>query len=619
MLDSPAPIAVLWGADGSMIYNHAYSVVAGKRHPELLGKSVVEGWPELASFNRNVMNVGLTGGALSYRDHHLVLYRNGVAEDVWMDLNFSPIRDDEGIPRGVLAIVTEARAETDALEARFEERTRERDTLWRVSRDLFCVFDENSIYLSVNPAWTEVLGYEPEELLGLSYLNLSHPDDVPRLIKAFDVLVHDGIVYIDLRVRHKNGSYREFSWTTIAEGGLFYAYGRDITVRKELEEQLRQSQKMEAIGQLTGGIAHDFNNLLTGIIGSLELMETRMSQGRLENIERYISAAMSSANRAASLTHRLLAFARRQPLAPKPVDLSQLVASMEDLVRRTTGETIEVELACAEDLWLTLCDPNQLENALLNLVINARDAMSDGGKLTISTANTVLNSSFISTHRDRAQGEYVTLCVSDTGTGMPPETVARAFDPFFTTKPIGQGTGLGLSMVYGFAKQSEGQVIINSEVGEGTSVRIFLPRYQGAAETVQMPVTELPTPKIEHDEIVLVVEDEPVVRALIVDVLQDLGYRALQAPDGPSGLKLLESASRIDLLVTDIGLPGMNGRQLADHARKQRPGLKILFITGYAENAAIASGFLEPGMEMITKPFPIEAIASRIREMIERG
>ncbi|WP_441965601.1 PAS domain S-box protein [Microvirga sp. 2MCAF38] len=534
----------------------------------------------------------------------------------------------EGVPRfdgagtflgyvGCNVDITESRIAADELEAKIEERTRERDSLWRVSRDLFCVFGRDGGYRSANPAWREALGYSQEDLVGKTYLDLTHPDDVPKLAKSFEVLKREGLVYIDLRVRNINGTYRWFSWTSVAEGDLFYASGRDITVRKELEEQLRQSQKMEAIGQLTGGIAHDFNNLLTGVVGSLELMQTRIAQGRLESIDRYINAAMSSANRAAALTHRLLAFARRQPLDPKPVALNHLVASMEDLVRRTMGEAIEVELVCADDLWLTLCDPNQLENALLNLVINARDAMSGAGALTIHMENVVLDEIYVAGHRDAEPGQYVTLCVTDTGAGMSPDTVARAFDPFFTTKPIGQGTGLGLSMVYGFAKQSEGQVVIDSEVAKGTSVRIFLPRYDGPAEEAAPSDKQAAASKTDTGETVLVVEDEPVVRGLIVDVLEDLGYRALQAADGPSGLKILEAAGHIDLLVTDIGLPGMNGRQLADHARKYRPDLKILFITGYAENAAIASGFLEVGMEMITKPFPIEVLTKRIRDMIE--
>ncbi|MDB5592701.1 GAF domain-containing protein [Enterovirga sp.] len=385
----------------------------------------------------------------------------------------------------------------------------------------------------------------------------------------------------------------------------------------EAEEQLRQAQKMEAVGQLTGGIAHDFNNLLTGIVGSLDLMQTRMAQGRTENLERYTKAAMSSANRAAALTHRLLAFARRQPLDPKPVDANVLVTSLEDLLRRTIGELIGLEIVTAGGLWPTLCDPHQLESALLNLAINARDAMPDGGKLTIETCNTHLDRAYAAQNRDVVPGQYICVCVTDTGVGMPPEVIARAFDPFYTTKPIGQGTGLGLSMVYGFARQSEGHARIYSEPGQGTTVKIYLPRHRGTVLAEEPPPIRTGAHPPGSGETVLVVEDEPVVRDLVVEVLHDLGYQALEAIDGPSGLAVLQSGARVDLLVTDVGLPGLNGRQLADHARLTRPDLRVLFITGYAENAALASGFLEPGMEMITKPFPVDALASRIRQMIE--
>ena len=384
--------------------------------------------------------------------------------------------------------------------------------------------------------------------------------------------------------------------------------------RERMEQDLRQSQKMEAVGQLTGGIAHDFNNLLTGIVGSLDLMRMRIARGRTEDLDRYIKNAMTSAQRAASLTHRLLAFARRQPLDPRPTDVNLLIAGMEDLLRRTITEAITLAIDPAPDIWATLCDPHQLENAILNLVINARDAMPDGGALTIATGNTVV------AEGGSTDGGMVHDCVqirvTDTGSGMAPDVMARAFDPFFTTKPIGQGTGLGLSMIYGFARQSEGQATIESEVGRGTSVNLYLPRHHGRAQEEDAD-EGLAAPRPGSGESVLVVEDEAVVRTLIVEVLHDLGYRTLEAADGPSGLRLLQSSERIDLLVTDVGLPGMNGRQLADQARVGRHDLKVLFITGYAETAAMSSGFLEPGMAMITKPFSTEVLMTRIRGMIE--
>lgn len=382
------------------------------------------------------------------------------------------------------------------------------------------------------------------------------------------------------------------------------------------EEQLRQSQKMEAVGQLTGGIAHDFNNLLTGITGSLELISTRAAQGHFNDIDRYVTAAQGAAKRAAALTHRLLAFSRRQTLAPKPTNVNALVVGMEEIIRRTVGPGITMEVVGAVGLWPALVDPHQLENALLNLCINARDAMPNGGRLTIETANTWLDAT-AGRQRELPPGQYVALCVSDTGTGMTPEVIARAFDPFFTTKPLGQGTGLGLSMIYGFVRQSGGQVRIYSEVGQGTTMRLYLPRHHGEVEAGEGNAAPPPSPRARQGETVLVIDDEPTVRMLVTEVLQELGYDAIEAGDGASGLKVLRSGTRIDLLITDVGLPGgMNGRQVADAARLIRPELKVLFITGYAENAAIGHGHLAPGMHVLTKPFAMQTLANRIRELI---
>ena len=390
--------------------------------------------------------------------------------------------------------------------------------------------------------------------------------------------------------------------------------------RAKVEDALRQSQKMEAVGQLTGGLAHDFNNLLTGISGSLELLGTRVAQGRYQELNRYIAAAQGASRRAAALTHRLLAFSRRQTLDPKPIDANQLITGMEELVRRTVGPAISLEVQVATDLWSILVDPNQLENAVLNLCINARDAMPDGGRLIIETANRVLDR-HEAQERDLPPGEFVTLCVSDTGVGMDPTVAARAFDPFFTTKPLGQGTGLGLSMIYGFARQSGGQARIYSEPGHGAMVCLYLPRHFHAAEQSADAVERIDVPRAGRGETVLVVDDEPIMRMLVAEALGELGYEAIEAGDGASGLQLVRSEIRIDLLVTDVGLPGgMNGRQLADAARILRPGLKTLFITGYADNAAVGGGNLEPGMHLLTKPFALEGLASLIRDLIsERG
>jgi signal transduction histidine kinase len=383
------------------------------------------------------------------------------------------------------------------------------------------------------------------------------------------------------------------------------------------EESLRQSQKMEAVGQLTGGIAHDFNNILAGIGGSLEMMSTRLAQGRIGDIDRYLTGATGAVRRAAGLTQRLLAFSRRQTLDPKPTDLKKLVGGMLDLINRSVGPEIAVSTKAPEDLWTTLVDAGQLENALLNLCINARDAMPDGGALTIEGRNSVLNER-LARENSLEAGQYVCLSVTDTGMGMAPEVLARAFDPFFTTKPIGQGTGLGLSMVYGFAGQSGGAVRVRSELGRGTTVSIYLPRHETSLDTEDdIAASAAEAPRASGSEVVLLVDDEPLVRLIASEQLEELGYHVLEAADGPSALKVLADSPRVDLLVTDVGLPGgMNGRQLAEAARTGRPELKILFVTGYAEHAVLNHGELEQGMHILTKPYQMEALAGRIKELI---
>jgi len=381
------------------------------------------------------------------------------------------------------------------------------------------------------------------------------------------------------------------------------------------EEALRQSQKMEAVGQLTGGIAHDFNNMLTGIIGSLELLRRRLARGRTEDLDSLIDLGVTSANRAAGLTHRLLAFSRRQSLDSKPVEMNALVTSMGELLHRSLSESIQLEMRLDPQLWVAEADPNQLESALLNLVLNARDAMPNGGRLLVETLNQRLDADFTQAHDNLAPGEYVLLRVSDNGCGMPEAIINRVFDPFFTTKPIGQGTGLGLSMIYGFSKQSGGHVTLDSTLGRGTEVSLYLPRLRGDLKQDEPPQAQQ-SGAAQQGETVLIVEDDPAVRVLVSAVLGELGYSYLEAGDARSAMPILDSAQRIDLLISDVGLPGMNGRQLAEIGRQIRPQLKVLFITGYAEHAAARGGFLDPGMQLITKPFTFDLLTAKVREMI---
>jgi PAS domain S-box-containing protein len=502
----------------------------------------------------------------------------------------------------------------------------ERDRLWTLSTDMLARADYQGGMSAVNPAWTRVLGWSQHELLTNPYADIIDPENVPATVAALEEMGRTGRpTRFQNRILAKDGTWKPIDWTVAPEpdGRNFIAVGRDLTSDKareselaEAQSALRQAQKMEAVGQLTGGIAHDFNNLLAGISGSLEMLEKRLGEGRLSGVDRYIEVAQSSARRAASLTQRLLAFSRRQTLDPKPTDINRLVAGMEDLIRRSVGPEIEVEVVGAGGLWLTRVDPSQLENALLNLTINGRDAMPDGGRLTIETANKWLDQRAAG-DRDLPPGQYVSLCVTDTGTGMTPDVIDRAFDPFFTTKPLGQGTGLGLSMIHGFARQSGGQVRIYSEVGKGTTMCLYFPRFVGQLEAVEAPDAHAGAEE-GHGETVLVIDDEDAIRMLVTDVLEEAGYRVLSASDGGGGLKILQSDARIDLLITDVGLPGgVNGRQVADAARTTRPELKVLFITGYAENAVVGNGHLDAGMQVITKPFAMSVLGARVREIIE--
>jgi PAS domain S-box-containing protein len=512
----------------------------------------------------------------------------------------------------------------ETLESRVQDRTRERDGIWQLSHDLLGIADTDGVWLSVNPAWTRTLGWNPDKIVGKTSEWLEHVEDRGKASSQFKVIAasQDGKVFVTRFCTH-TGTYRSLSWTAVPQAGLLYCIARDITDQLEqevtlsrAEEQLRQSQKMEAIGQLTGGIAHDFNNMLTGIIASIDLTRRRLKVGRIDDIERFMDAASTSAHRAATLTHSLLAFARRQSLDITSKDITVLVESLKPILQRAVGESISLKITRAPDLWPALTDTNQFENALLNLAINARDAMPNGGHLTIEFANVQSDEAHGLLNEDGRAGDYVQISVSDTGTGMAPDVIAKAFDPFFTTKPIGQGTGLGLSMIFGFAKQSGGHVRIKSELGKGTTVSMLLPR--GVRDEAQSDVTQQVKAPRGRGETVLVVEDDETVRLLVTQVLKELGYRYIESSDARGALPHLQSEQTIDLLVTDVGLPNMNGRQLAEIARELRPDLRILFITGYAEKAAARNRFLAAGMQLMTKPFSVDALGATIRELIDR-
>lgn len=777
LLRSRVPIVVLWGQDGVMLYNDAYSEFAGDRHPASLGSNVRESWPELADFNDTVLTEGLAGNTLHFRDQELTILRNGLPETVWMDLNYSPVLDDDGMATGVICfladtterVAAERRAEfllalsdelrplttpadimnrtaaslgellgasrvfyaeiTDAgmmtverdyargvasmvgvhslasfgpdllaayragepvvvrnvggderlsaparagltsrevgafidvvlfneaqwvgllavqnaspriwseaeerlvqevgerVKVAIERARAERDRLWDLSQDMLARADFAGMMSAANPAWTKVLGWSETDLLTRGYATFMHPDDVvPTTDAIAEMAVTGKPARFENRIATRNGDWRHIEWTVAPEpdGENFVAVGRDLSDARaraaELEtaqEALRQSQKMEAVGQLTGGIAHDFNNMLTGIIGSLDLIQRNIGAGRLERVDRYIDAANASAQRAAALTSRLLAFGRRQSLDLRALDINALVRSMTELLDRTLGEQTALETHLKPDLWVGSSDVNQLESALLNLCINARDAMPGRGKLVVETDNVILDEHYTTNHPGLTPGNYVVLSVSDTGIGMSASTLEKVFEPFFTTKPVGQGTGLGLSMIYGFAKQSGGHVRIYSELGMGTTVKLFIPRSHEATEPAAAPKTEIAS---GQGETVLVVEDDPSVRLIVTEVLEQIGYGVIEALDATAALPMLQSDMSIDLLITDVGLPGINGRQLAEIARETRPDLNVLFITGYAQNAAVRSGFLDEGMDMLTKPFAMDALAMKIRDIFD--
>jgi PAS domain S-box-containing protein len=494
--------------------------------------------------------------------------------------------------------------------------------MWRLSAELMLVGDLKSGDVAVNPAWESVLGWPQESLTAEALDELLHPDDREDTLREIEKL-HRGVpvVRYENRFRARDGVYRRIAWTAVPEEGFFHALGRDITEEqsaaealRRTEEALRQSQKMEAVGQLTGGIAHDFNNMLAIVIGGLDLAQRRIERG--QDAQRHLEAAREGALRAAGLTQRLLAFSRRQPLSPKVVNLNRLVGGMSELLNRTLGETVTLETELHEALWPVYVDPNQMESALLNLAVNARDAMPEGGRLTVRTANLTAAEARAVPGADLEAADHVVISVSDRGAGMPPEVLARAFEPFFTTKPVGKGTGLGLSMVYGFVRQSDGEVAIDSRPGEGATVSIYLPRCSAAAPEAAA-AQSAPPPRAAGAETVLVVEDEDEVREMSVAALAELGYRVRAAASGEEALQVLETLPGLDLLFTDVVMPGMSGRQLATAARASAPGLKVLYTTGYTPDALTPEAGPDRGVALLSKPFSIAELADKVRAVLD--
>ncbi|ARA82123.1 hybrid sensor histidine kinase/response regulator [Pseudomonas amygdali pv. lachrymans] len=582
----------------------------------------------------------------TYRCEYRVLHEDGLYR--WVEASGKIERDSRGKPvrsPGVLLDIDSRRMAED-----------ERDRLNELLR-IFTAAVPGVVYakdlegrmLVANRGTAELIGKPPEFFIGKTDLEFLDDQQQARVLMETDrrIMQNNVSEQIEEQVNLPDGSAATWLSTKAPlldeNGEVIGLIGSsvDVTARKKAEEAvrelnqtleqrieqavfereqvedaLRHSQKMDAVGQLTGGIAHDFNNLLAGISGSLELITKRLAQGRVGDVDRYVSVAQGAVRRAASLTHRLLAFSRRQNLSPRVTNVNVLIQDMEELIARTVGPEIDIKVVAHDDLWPALIDHAQLESSLLNLCLNARDAMPNGGRIVIETANASIEECTDPDHGIPA-GEHLSIRVTDTGMGMSPDTVAKAFEPFFTTKPIGAGTGLGLSMVYGFVRQSGGQIRVESVEGQGTSVVMHLPRHiaENTPRAAEPEITE--EPAHHTGETVLIVDDEPSVRMLVAEVITGLGYNCLEAGDAQSGLQILQSDTRIDLLISDIGLPGgMNGREMADAAGDCRPGLPTLFITGYAKTSVLDDCHLRPCTQVLTKPFGLDALAGRVTGLI---
>ncbi|HOZ26793.1 MAG TPA: response regulator [Hyphomonadaceae bacterium] len=627
VLSSGFPMALRWGPEFVLIYNDGYKPILGVKHPWALGLPAREVWAEVWDQIEPTHLAVLSGrqGAAFAEDLPLRLKRYGDEwDDGYFTFSYSPIPDPTA-PSGVGGILITAVETTEAVKSK-ARASEERDRLWTLSEDMLARADYSGNMSAVNPAWTKVLGWSEHDLLTNPYADIINPEDVGATVAALQVMGATGQpTRFENRILSKDGVWKPIGWTVSPEpdGVNFIAVGRDLADYKAREaellrtqEALRQSQKMEAIGQLTGGIAHDFNNMLAIVIGGIDLATRRLKRGEA-GAEQMLEGAREGATRAATLTQRLLAFSRQSPLSPERLNINDIVAGMSDLLRRTLGEPVAFEAVLAGGLWRCSVDRAGLESAIINLALNARDAMPSGGKLTVETCNMFLDERYANRELGVAPGQYVMVAVTDVGVGMTHDVIEKAFDPFFTTKPVGKGTGLGLSMVYGFAKQSGGHVRIYSEAGRGTTVKIYLPRHFGSTEEEVVVTQAQSLNPTMGGETVLVVEDEEGVRRMSCEALKDLGYRVYEASSGEEALKVYDAVGTVDVVFTDIVMSGMTGREMADLLRQKTPGLKVLYTTGYTRNAVVHNGVLDHGVALLTKPFTIEDLALKLRAVLE--
>lgn len=601
-------------------YNEAYQRQAGVSGIE--GKRVRELFPDEAdkwiSFYREVLDTGRPKRVeLKFDETHKILDVGAFRLEPAEKLQVAVVCQDITSRRMTESLLRDLNS---SLERRIAERTADRDRMWRLSTDLILVADFNAFITAANPAWQRVFGWSDQDLIGLCFLDLVHPDDKDATIAEVGKLSEGATTFsFENRYRRRDGKYRVISWTAVPEDGYIHAAGRDVTEEREAavalkntEAALQHAQKMEAIGNLTGGVAHDFNNLLQVVAGNLQLLAKDIAGN--EKAQRRISNALAGVDKGSKLAAQLLAFGRRQALDPRVLNIGRLVRSMDEMLRRTIGEGVEVETIVSAGLWNTLVDPMQIENAILNLAINARDAMDGFGKLTIEVGNAYIDDAYSRLYDDVQTGHYVVLSVSDTGSGMAPDVIEKVFEPFFSTKPEGKGSGLGLSMVYGFVKQTGGHVKIYSEVGHGTTLKMYLPR---STQQEDLEIAPLEGPVEGGAETILVAEDDEGVRATVVEMLQELGYRVLKAPDATSALTILESGIPIDMLFTDVVMPGtLKSTELARKAKERFPQIAVLFTSGYTENSIVHGGRLDVGVQLLSKPYTREALARKIRHVL---
>ncbi|CAI8987847.1 two-component system, cell cycle sensor histidine kinase and response regulator CckA [Pseudomonas chlororaphis] len=655
LLASPVPLVMLWGRSGYMIYNDAYAEFAGGRHPYLLGCQVEQGWPEVADFNRHVLDTCLSGGTLSYRNKELVLLRNGQPEHVWMDLYYSPVAGDDQAPAGVMAIVVETTAHVLSEQRRQEVENAYRAENERVQLALNAgallgsfVWDIKADRLSGDERFARTFSYPLEQPLDDLSMAVAdsrvHPEDLARIKEQLAYSLQKGVPYnAEYRIRRADGSYLwvmgcgrcefddagqalrfpgvliDIHERKMAEESLLQLtrnleqrVAEEVNARVSAEEQLRQSQKLEAIGGMTGGVAHDFNNLLQVIAGNLHLLARHEPDNA--NVQRRVGAAITAVERGAKLSAQLLAFARRQPLSPEVYNPCRIPDSLSELLQRALGENIDIDVQLPAQPWCIKVDRGQLENALLNLAINARDAMKGEGTIDIRGENVVLDRGFCA-GKGITAGDYLCLSVADTGDGMPPEVLKQAFEPFFTTKRDGLGTGLGLSMVFGFVKQSGGHIEMLSAPGQGTTVRMYFVRSTEQEPDAAPRRGQRPG---HGQETILVVEDNEDVRAAAVELLEHAGYKVLVAANGDAAMQLLLNGARVELIFTDVVMPGLiKSTDLALWAKTQSPAVAVLFTSGHTRDIISCNHQLSPDTHLLSKPYSPDALTAMVRSVLE--